>query len=286
MELSLTSCPPFSSSCLPDWASELPRIFPFLFPFETRFSFLNLTSFGYARLIQKWQSQQERGNDHRTDDALGFLSRLPRQKVRISRNHLLESAVKVFELYGTTSSILEIEYFEEVGTGLGPTLEFYAIASKEFGRRDLRLWRDADSVGGGEYVHRPQGFFPAPAAADDEVFVGTSRVKFFRILGQFVAKALLDSRIIDMAFNPVFLRHVLSDAIEPSIQLLRVRLPPPSPSRPWAPPRLTPPPLPSLLTARRRPVGQVARPCPAVCRRKAEHPLRRRGDRGREAGSL
>ena len=136
----------------------------------------------------------------------------------------------MFELYGTTTSILEIEYFEEVGTGLGPTLEFYAIASKEFGRRDLRLWRDADSAGTGDYVHRPQGFFPAPAAVDDEVFAGTTRVKFFRILGQFVAKALLDSRIVDMAFNSVFLRHVLGDEIVPSIQILRVRPSPPHPS--------------------------------------------------------
>jgi E3 ubiquitin-protein ligase TRIP12 len=131
----------------------------------------------------------------------------------------------VFELYGTTTSILEIEYFEEVGTGLGPTLEFYAIASKEFGRRDLHLWRDADSSGTGDYVHRPQGFFPSAAASDDFVFVGTTRTKFFRILGQFVAKALLDSRIIDMAFNPIFMKVIQGDEVVPSIQALRVSSP-------------------------------------------------------------
>ena len=159
----------FHSSCLPDWALDLPQHFPFLFPFATRYNFLQSTSFGYARLILKWQSQrQSRGQDSsRRDDGVGFLGRLQRQKVRISRKHILESAVKVFELYGSSSSILEVEYFEEVGTGLGPTLEFYSLVSKEFARRDLKIWRDADPTMSGVHVHHPLGLFPAPISPDD-----------------------------------------------------------------------------------------------------------------------
>jgi len=33
-----------------------------------------------------------------------------------------------------------------VGTGLGPTLEFYALVSKELQKADLELWR-------GEMIH-------------------------------------------------------------------------------------------------------------------------------------
>ena len=158
-----------SSSCLPDWSLDLPQHFPFLFPFATRYNFLQSTSFGYARLILKWQSQQARGQDSssRRDDGVGFLGRLQRQKVRISRKHILESAVKVFELYGSSSSILEVEYFEEVGTGLGPTLEFYSLVSREFARRDLKIWRDADVIQSGPYVHHPTGLFPAPLGVTD-----------------------------------------------------------------------------------------------------------------------
>lgn len=153
---------------MPDWALDLPQHFPFLFPFATRYNFLQSTSFGYARLILKWQSQQARGQDtSRRDDGIGFLGRLQRQKVRISRKHVLESAVKVFELYGSSSSILEVEYFDEVGTGLGPTLEFYSLVSKEFARKDLKIWRDADPHGHGSYVHRPQGLFPSPISPED-----------------------------------------------------------------------------------------------------------------------
>ena len=106
--------------------------------------------------------------DRRSDDAFAVLGRIQRQKVRISRRHILESAVRVFELYGSSSSILEVEYYEEVGTGLGPTLEFYAIVSKEFAGRKLKLWRDADSTKEGPYVDHSLGLFPAPIAPESD----------------------------------------------------------------------------------------------------------------------
>ncbi|KAF9454223.1 hypothetical protein P691DRAFT_809767 [Macrolepiota fuliginosa MF-IS2] len=213
-----------ASSCLPDWALDLPQHFPFLFPFSTRYNFLQSTSFGYARLILKWQSQQNRGQDSsRRDDGIGFLGRLQRQKVRISRKHILESAVKVFELYGSSSSILEVEYFEEVGTGLGPTLEFYSLVSKEFARKDLKIWRDADTAGTGTYVSHPTGLYPVPLHPEDpSADGGQKRTHILRIIGQFIAKAMLDSRIIDLSFNKVFLKFILDEEVPLTITSLRL----------------------------------------------------------------
>ncbi|KAL1941289.1 hypothetical protein VTO73DRAFT_7501 [Trametes versicolor] len=212
-----------ASSCLPDWALDLPQHFPFLFPFATRYNFLQSTSFGYARLILKWQSQQSRGQDSsRRDDGVGFLGRLQRQKVRISRKHILESAVKVFELYGSSSSILEVEYFEEVGTGLGPTLEFYSLVSKEFARKDLKVWRDADTSMPSPYVFHPLGLFPAPISPDDIAKDGVQkRTHLIRVIGQFVAKAMLDSRIIDLSFNKIFLKLVLGEEVPLNLESLK-----------------------------------------------------------------
>jgi E3 ubiquitin-protein ligase TRIP12 len=213
-----------ASSCLPDWAMDLPLHFPFLFPFTTRFSFLQSTSFGYARLILKWQSQQNRAQESsRRDDTFGFLGRLQRQKVRISREHILQSAFKVFELYGSSSSILEVEYFDEVGTGLGPTLEFYSLVSREFARRDLKIWRDEDSTNPGPYVHHPHGLFPAPIVRNDSTKAGEKRIYVFRTIGQFVAKAMLDSRIIDITFNKIFLKLILGEEVPLTIASLKVR---------------------------------------------------------------
>lgn len=131
----------------------------------------------------KWQSQQTRGQDtSRRDEGIGFLGRLQRQKVRISRKHILESAVKVFELYGSSSSVLEVEYFEEVGTGLGPTLEFYSLVSKEFARKDLKIWRDSDATRSGPFVHHPSGLYPAPISPEDVAKDGGQFVAFIYLL--------------------------------------------------------------------------------------------------------
>ena len=52
-------------------------------------------------------------------------------QVRVSRRRILESAAKVMELYAGSRVVLELEYFGEVGTGLGPTLEFYTLLAHE-----------------------------------------------------------------------------------------------------------------------------------------------------------
>ena len=56
------------------------------------------------------------------------------------------------ELYGASQSILEVEYFEEVSTGLGPTLEFYSTVSKEFSKKKLKLWRETEANDTDEYA--------------------------------------------------------------------------------------------------------------------------------------
>jgi hypothetical protein len=55
----------------------------------------------------------------------------PPPQVRISRQRVLDSAIRVMELYSGQKALLEVEYFGEVGTGLGPTLEFYSLVSHE-----------------------------------------------------------------------------------------------------------------------------------------------------------
>ena len=198
-----------ASNCLPKWSEDLARLYPFLFPFETRHLFLQSTSFGYSRSMARWQTTQS-SNESRQDrhrDDRPFMGRLQRQKVRISRNRILESAVKVMELYGASSSVLEVEYFEEVGTGLGPTLEFYSTVSKEFSRKKLKLWRETESNSTDDYAFGKRGLFPAPMSEQQaETENGKKVLHLFKVLGKFVARSMLDSRIIDISFNPTFFR--------------------------------------------------------------------------------
>ncbi|KAL5401064.1 hypothetical protein PMIN03_011840 [Paraphaeosphaeria minitans] len=198
-----------ASNCLPSWSEDLARLYPFLFPFETRHLFVQSTSFGYSRSMTRWQNAQpatdSRHDRHREERP--FLGRLQRQKVRISRARILESAMKVMHLYGSSPSVLEVEYFEEVGTGLGPTLEFYSSVSKELSKKKLKLWRENESSGDDEYAFGKRGLFPAPMSAAQAVTEnGTKILELFKTLGKFVARSMLDSRIIDVSFNPTFFR--------------------------------------------------------------------------------
>ncbi|KAI1141612.1 HECT-domain-containing protein [Hypoxylon sp. FL0543] len=211
-----------ASNCLPGWSEDLARLYPFLFPFETRHLFLQSTSFGYARSMSRWQhaQQEETSRRDRRDDNL-FLGRLQRQKVRISRSKILESALKVMELYGSSQSILEVEYFEEVGTGLGPTLEFYSTVSKEFSKKKLRLWRDMDSNDSDEFISGATGLFPRPLSDDDSS--AHVILQLFRMLGKFVARSMIDSRIIDLNFNPIFFRiGEGSSSVKPSLGAVKI----------------------------------------------------------------
>ncbi|OCF37256.1 E3 ubiquitin-protein ligase TRIP12 [Kwoniella heveanensis BCC8398] len=206
-----------ASDCLPEWAIELPKSFSFLFPFDTRYNFLQTTSFGYGRLISRSQSGPANRNGRRDD--IAHLARLVRQKVRISRTQLLESCAKVLELYGTSTGILEVEYFDEIGTGLGPTLEFYSLASKEFAKRSLELWRDEDTHKEGDYVFHPRGLYPAPLGSDSSNT--ETKLPWYKTLGLFTGRALLDSRIIDVNLNRVFLKLILGQPVKKSIATLK-----------------------------------------------------------------
>ena len=198
-----------ASNCLPSWSEDLPRMYPFLFPFETRHLFLQSTSFGYSRSMTRWQNAQS-VDDNRRDrhrDDRPFIGRLQRQKVRISRTRILESAVKVMEMYGASPSVLEVEYFEEVGTGLGPTLEFYSTVSKEFSKKKVKLWRESESADRDEYAFGKLGLFPAPISTEQaESESGKKILHLFKMLGKFIARSMLDSRIIDVSLNPTFFR--------------------------------------------------------------------------------
>ena len=42
---------------------------------------------------------------------------------------------------GYVSAMVEIEFYGEVGTGLGPTLEFYSMLALELQSASLNMWR-------------------------------------------------------------------------------------------------------------------------------------------------
>ena len=84
------------------------------------------------------------------------------------------------------------------------------------------MWRENDALSGDEeFIHILNGFFPAPLP--DGNSVEEDRILYlFGGLGRFVARSMLDSRIIDIHFNPLFFRLAEKEDLDPpSILSLR-----------------------------------------------------------------
>ena len=126
------------------------------------------TAFGLPRLCQRHLSAAAAGGQSRQNEyATRYLPLPRRQPLRIDRRHMLMSVRRAMELWGQSAYILDYQYIDEHGTGLGPTLEFYSLASKAFAGRSNRMWRDEDPSKGEDWVHHPNGLFPRPFAKND-----------------------------------------------------------------------------------------------------------------------
>src|SRR5690606_33614381 len=90
------------------------------------------------------------------------LGRLHRKKIRIHHDKILQSFIAITRIMKNSSSVLEIEYFDEVATGLGPTLEFFTLLSKEYRRKDLNLWVNSCNDKSNPFIYSKNGLFPLP----------------------------------------------------------------------------------------------------------------------------
>ncbi|KAI8554080.1 hypothetical protein RHMOL_Rhmol05G0069800 [Rhododendron molle] len=221
------------SGSLPSWCYQLTKACPFLFPFETRRQYFYSTAFGLSRALNRLHQQQGVDGHGSTNEREVRVGRLQRQKVRVSRNRILDSAAKVMEMYSSQKAVLEVEYFGEVGTGLGPTLEFYTLLSHDLQKVGLAMWRSNSSpdktsmeVDGVEQknvksvsdlVLAPLGLFPRPWPANADASEGSQFskvVEYFRLVGRVMAKALQDGRLLDLPMSTAFYKLVLGQELD------------------------------------------------------------------------
>jgi len=215
-----------TSGSQPEWCERLTFTRPMLFPFETRQLYFTASAFGTSRSIVWLQNQREssvdrlRGPSPRREDPQDFrVGRLRHERVKVPRgDSILAWAMQVMTVHADRKSILEVEFLDEEGTGLGPTLEFYALVAAEIQRYDLALWMCDDNLfqsketisveeglkPPGYYVQAPHGLFPAPLPQDSPQV--EKAMKYFRFLGIFLAKALQDNRLVDMPLSIAFLK--------------------------------------------------------------------------------
>ncbi|KAK3738539.1 hypothetical protein QZH41_012052, partial [Actinostola sp. cb2023] len=199
----------------PSWIEELPKKCPFLFPFECRQKLFFSTAFDRERAMSKLQESVPDLINTEMSDRVA--PRLDRKKNTVSRKDIITQAEKIIQELGSSQSILEIQYEGEVGTGLGPTLEFYTLVSKEFQNSIMEMWRgtavappaNEGAEDGAMYINAPSGLFPAPVAKNTKAATLTKLRSKFRFLGRFVGRAVLDFRMIDIPLSQAYYKWML-----------------------------------------------------------------------------
>uniref|UniRef100_A0A8C9G1J4 E3 ubiquitin-protein ligase n=1 Tax=Pavo cristatus TaxID=9049 RepID=A0A8C9G1J4_PAVCR len=171
----------------------------------------------------------------RRDDPGEFrVGRLKHERVKVPRGEsLMEWAENVMQIHADRKSVLEVEFLGEEGTGLGPTLEFYALVAAEFQRTDLGAWlcdddfpddesRQVDIGGGlkppGYYVQRSCGLFTAPFPQDSDELERIT--KLFHFLGIFLAKCIQDNRLVDLPISKPFFKLMCMGDIKSNMSKL------------------------------------------------------------------
>ncbi|KAI3951878.1 hypothetical protein MKW92_021484 [Papaver armeniacum] len=198
------------AGAMPSWCSQLMAECPFLFSFEARNKYFLLTTF--RSQPAKSHSSSASSNDN-SSDRRSLVGNFPRKKFRIDRTDILSSAAQMMDANAHKKVTLEAEYDDEVGTGLGPTLEFYTLVSHEFQKLGMGMWREDRSFPSSEknvepgFVVAPSGLFPRPWSASMESSNGVEFpevLKRFVLLGKVVAKALQDGRVMDLPLSKAF----------------------------------------------------------------------------------
>jgi len=232
-----------ASRSLPDWCKNLLYSYKYLFPFETRQLYFNTTAFGVSRSIVWLQNKRDtllnnlRGPASQRimrDDHEFRIGRLKHERIKIPRDppaSLLRAAINSLKFHATRKAILEIEFIDEEGTGLGPTLEFFSLIAAELQRKKLAIWYSDDKVQENEldgeqianlsdsYVHQLNGLFPIPYPAPkafgsliSEEYIQHYKnvIEIFHFMGIFLAKSLQDQRLVDLPFSFPFLKILCS----------------------------------------------------------------------------
>ncbi|KAI5102197.1 E3 ubiquitin-protein ligase HECTD1, partial [Silurus meridionalis] len=231
-----------ASGALPDWCEQLTSKCPFLIPFETRQLFFTCTAFGASRAIVWLQNRREATMERtrpsttvRRDEPGEFrVGRLKHERVKVPRGaSMMEWAESIMHIHADRKSVLEVEFQGEEGTGLGPTLEFYALVAAEFQRTSLGIWlcdddfpddesRQVDLGSGlkppGYYVQRSCGLFPAPFPQDSDELERIA--KLFLFLGIFLAKCIQDNRLVDLPVSQPFFKLLCMGDIKSNMSKL------------------------------------------------------------------
>ncbi|CAG8557916.1 4353_t:CDS:2 [Acaulospora morrowiae] len=200
---------------LRDPLSVLTKTFPdFHLKICTRYRFLMSAKRRHEFFLAKTFGLRDFKKFDLSDEEKRLISPVVPEQKRVSglsKPDLFRWFCKNFPQFATTESILKVTFTGERGVGEGVAREFYAVMSLEFSQVSRKMWLH-DSEAGSEdiWIKNINGLYPAlmdEKMAENEE--GKEILLNFRLLGQFVAKAIVDGRVVDLPFNKIFVDLLL-----------------------------------------------------------------------------
>ena len=130
--------------------------------------------------------------------------KIQRQKVVVDRQRILECSFNLMTKV-SNRAFLEVEYKDEIGTGLGPTLEYYYLVAQDIKNFKIPtqahpVWRQMSD----------NTLFTSPISVLKMSPEELQKVyEVFRLTGMMIAKSISDDRLIDLPLSPLFWDLVL-----------------------------------------------------------------------------
>jgi len=183
------------------WIKSICTQCPFMLTQKTRTMIFKLCFFDKARSLH-FMMQEIKGS---IPLALPVpsIGKMQRMKLKVNRKAIIDCGIKAMMTHGSTRALLEYDFFDENGSGLGPTLEYYSVSAAALRELDF-LWRPTDKG----------TLFPAPINPDS-IESGIKGVpihkicQIFKLAGWLCARAIIDDRLVDLPFADIFWELVL-----------------------------------------------------------------------------
>ncbi len=184
------------------WLKAVCSHCPFLLTQKTRIMLFRTCYFDKQRSLH-YMMQFLKGSGAGLSLPLLNIGKLQRVKLKVNRKAILDCGIKAMNTHGNTKALLEFDFFDENGSGLGPTLEFYSHSAASL--RELEfLWRPMEKG----------TLFPSPLDPEnwEAGIKGMSTAKIcqlFKLMGWLCARAISDDRLVDLPFADIFWELVL-----------------------------------------------------------------------------
>ncbi|CAJ1033875.1 putative HECT-domain (ubiquitin-transferase) [Leishmania utingensis] len=199
------------------WAVKLALDCTYLFNYSTRKFLFDVGFTSTDRCLIRMRKYRELFglNEPRvpSEQMRSVYGQLKKEAKRVWREDILECAKTVLGAQDAQerNRVWSFHFYNENGWGDGPTREFYTLVSQQLRQRKLGLWRNGNEAAEDtEYDVTAVGLFPRPmppGSAQEKQHL----VPFFRLVGRFIGRALLDEHVPGLPLSPVFLRLLRGD---------------------------------------------------------------------------